>query len=542
MKHHNKWTRYIIGSLAIITAVVMSILISACTSPDVQVYPAPLGRAHYLQCSPSPLCMQTTQPSRSEIILSAKPFSTEEYDRIYENPFLEVTKNPLSTFSIDVDTASYANCRRFLRDHKLPPKDAVRIEEFINYFEYNYPAPTGRDPLSITCELSSCPWNKQHELLLVALQGKTLDLGELPPNNLVFLLDVSGSMNSPDKLPLLKAAMRLLVDQLRPEDRVAITVYAGAAGLVLDSTPGADKKKIQEAIASLDAGGSTAGGAGIKLAYKIAKKNFMPKGNNRIILATDGDFNVGVSSNADLTRLVESKRDDGIFLTVLGFGTGNYKDSKMEKLADNGNGNYSYIDSILEAKKALVNEFGGTLVTIAKDVKLQLEFNPSSVKAYRLIGYENRMLRAKDFNDDKKDAGDLGAGHRVTALYEIIRAGSDEEVGHVDKLKYQKAKVIHSKDLLTLKLRYKIPTETTSKKLERIVKSEDIRSSSPSENFTFASAVAEFGLLLRDSKYKGSASYQAALDRARSAKGNDKNGYRAELIQLIEKASLLSPK
>ena len=341
---------------------------------------------------------------------------TEEYDRIYENPFLEAEGNPLSTFSIDVDTASYANSRRFLRNGQLPPKDAVRIEEFINYFNYDYPAPTGEDPFSINCELSACPWNDKHELLLIGLQGKKVEVAQFPPNNLVFLADVSGSMNRPNKLPLLKASLRLLVDKIRPEDKVALVVYAGSARMVLNSTSGKNKRKITEAIDSLRAGGSTAGGAGIRLAYQIAKDNFMPKGNNRIILATDGDFNIGRSSIAEMTRLIESKRDDGIFLTVLGFGMGNYKDSKMETLADKGNGNYAYIDNIREAKKALVTEMGGTLYTIAKDVKLQLEFNPATVSSYRLIGYENRMLKKEDFNDDKKDAGELGAGHRVTAL------------------------------------------------------------------------------------------------------------------------------
>ena len=467
--------------------------------------------------------------------------STEEYDRIYENPFLQAKGNPLSTFSIDVDTASYANSRRFLRDGQLPPKDAVRVEEFINYFDYEYPAPTGTDPFSVNCELSACPWNEKSELLLVGLQGRKIDLAQMPTSNLVFLIDVSGSMQQGNKLPLLKASMRLLVDNLRPEDKVAIVVYAGAAGLVLDSTAGTDRNQIQDAIDSLSAGGSTAGGAGIKLAYKVAQDNFLPDGNNRIILATDGDFNVGESSDAGLTRLVEEKRKGGVFLTVLGFGNGNYKDSKMEKLADKGNGNYAYIDNVREAKKALVTEVGGTLFAIAKDVKLQLEFNPAIVSSYRLIGYENRMLKAEDFNNDKKDAGELGAGHRVTALYEIVRVGAEEQVAKVDKLKYQKkVKLTKSKDLLTLKLRYKEPKEDESQLITKVIQADEITVEKPSENWALASAVAEFALLMRDSQHKGTASFESALTRARSARGQDEHGYRTELAQLIEEANLLA--
>ena len=469
--------------------------------------------------------------------------STEEYDRIYENPFLEAKENPLSTFSIDVDTASYANSRRFLRNGRLPPKDAVRIEEFINYFNYDYPAPTGADPFSVNCELGPCPWNEKHELFMIGLQGKKIEVDQLPPSNLVFLADVSGSMSSHNKLPLLKKSLRMLVDNMRPEDKVALVVYAGAAGLVLDSTSGKEKKKILAAIENLNAGGSTAGGAGIQLAYKVAKENFMPEGNNRIILATDGDFNVGQSSDADLTRMVEEKRKGGVFLTVLGFGTGNYKDSKMEKLADKGNGNYAYVDSIREAKKALVTEMGGTLFTIAKDVKLQLEFNPATVSSYRLIGYENRMLKKEDFNDDKKDAGELGAGHRVTALYEIVRVGVEEPVAKVDELKYQKeAKLIKSKDMLTLKLRYKAPKETKSTLMTKVVRANDITPKKASDNWTFASAVAEFAMVIRDSKHKGTASFDSALDRARKARGKDEHGYRAEFVHLIEEADLLAGK
>ena len=366
--------------------------------------------------------------------------NTEEYDAIHENIFLEPSKNPLSTFSIDVDAASYSNIRRFLNNGQKPPIDAVRIEEMVNYFAYDYREPDGEDPLSIYTEIGVSPWNENHQLLHIGLQGKNVPTVDLPASNLVFLIDVSGSMAADNKLPLLRSSFKLLTKQLRAEDRVAIVVYAGAAGLVLPSTAGDQKDKINSALDNLQAGGSTAGGAGINLAYKIAKENFSEGGNNRVILATDGDFNVGASSNAAMERLIEEKRKDNIFLTVLGFGMGNYKDSKMETLADKGNGNYAYIDNISEAEKVLVNEFGGTLFTIAKDVKLQIEFNPAKVRAYRLIGYENRKLDKEDFNNDKKDAGDLGSGHTVTALYEIIPVGveSGEFIQAVDDLKYQK--------------------------------------------------------------------------------------------------------
>ena len=390
----------------------------------------------------------------------------------------------------------------------------------INYFTYDYPQPKGNAPFSIITEVSKCPWNQQNNLVMIGLQGKEIKI---------------------DKLPLLKSAFKLLTKQLRSVDRVSIVVYAGAAGLVLDSISGNQKNKILQAIDNLNAGGSTAGGAGIKLAYKIAKENLISKGNNRIIIATDGDFNIGASSDSALVRMIEEKRDDGIFLTVLGFGMGNYKDNKMEKLADKGNGNYAYIDDIMEAKKVLVNELGTTLFTIAKDVKLQIEFNPSEVKAYRLIGYENRILAKEDFNDDKKDAGELGAGHSVTAFYEIVPADSTQTFSKVDDLKYQKTKINESKELLTVKLRYKKPDENKSKLISKIVKSGDVKNEM-SENCAFASAVAEFGMLLRDSKYKGTSSYKSILDRARNSKGKDFNGYRAELVRLVERAELVESK
>ena len=476
--------------------------------------------------------------------------NAEEYDRIYENAFLESRENPLSTFSIDVDTASYSNVRRFLNQGQLPPPDAVRIEEMINYFTYDYPQPQGKDPFSITTEAAVCPWDPNHNLVMVGLQGKELDAKTLVPSNLVFLIDVSGSMDDPQKLPLLKSAFRIMVNQLKEQERIAIVAYAGNAGLVLESTPDYDKQRILEAINRLEAGGSTAGGEGIQLAYQVAKQNFISNGNNRVILATDGDFNVGVSSDSELVRLIEEKRNEGIFLSVLGFGTGNYKDSKMEKLADKGNGTYHYIDSLKEGEKVLVKELGSLLFTIAKDVKIQIEFNPNQVKTYRLIGYENRMMAKEDFNDDTKDAGELGAGHTVTALYEIVPANSREDVGtNVDPLRYQLPTVVKpSNDLMTVKLRYKEPKGFTSQLITKTVSESEIKQAyfynripAVSENFRFASAVAEFGLLLRNSQYKGNASYDHVLEQANQARGNDVWGYRSEFIGLIERAKSLNP-
>lgn len=472
-------------------------------------------------------------------------FNREQYNRIYENPFQRVLTTPLSTFGIDVDTASYSNIRRFISNGVLPPKDAVRLEELINYFHYDYPQPKGDQPFSITTEVSKTPWNSQHKLVHIGLQGKSIATKDLPPNNLVFLLDVSGSMDAPDKLPLVKASLNYLVKELRAIDRVTIVVYAGAAGLVLPPTSGKQKDQILAAIENLKAGGSTAGGAGIQLAYKMAQENFLKGGNNRVILATDGDFNVGVSSDAELVRLIEAEREKGIFLTVLGFGTGNLQDAKMEQLANKGNGNYAYIDSLLEAKKVLVNQMGGTLLTIAKDVKIQVEFNPAKVQAYRLIGYENRLLAAQDFNDDQKDAGELGAGHSVTALYEIIPAGVESEVKlpEVDELKYQRpggtANVPQSDELLQIKLRYKQPNETTSQLITQPVKDQRIELEKASANFRFAAAVAAFGMILRDSEYKGVANFNEVLALANQAKGEDQEGYRAEFIKLVESCKTL---
>jgi Ca-activated chloride channel family protein len=471
-------------------------------------------------------------------------FNTEEYDHIAENNFHKVTDDPLSTFSIDVDAASYSNVRRFLNSNQLPPADAVRVEEMINYFHYDYPQPLKEDPFSINTEISSCPWNANHKLVMIGLQGKKIPAENLPACNLVFLIDVSGSMQDPNKLPLVKSSLKLLVEQLREQDKISIVVYAGNAGLVLPASSGSNKTKIKEAIDQLEAGGSTAGGAGIQLAYKTAKENFIRNGNNRIILCTDGDFNVGVSSNGELERMVEKERESGVFLTVLGYGMGNYKDSKMQILADKGNGNHAYIDGESEAKKVLVNEFGGTMFTIAKDVKLQIEFNPSRVQGYRLIGYENRLLNKEDFNDDKKDAGELGSGHTVTALYEIIPVGVDDEfLKKVDELKYQKkaksSKASGSDEMLTVKFRYKEPSGSESKLIEHPVIDKEIAFDHTSENFRFAASVAEFGMLLTDSKFKSNASFAHVIQTAKNAKGKDSEGYRKEFITLVRKADNL---
>lgn len=470
--------------------------------------------------------------------------NTEAYSHIDENPFLEIARAPLSTFSIDVDTASYSNARRFLKDGQLPPKDAVRIEELINYFSYDYPQPVGDAPFSVTAEISEAPWNPSHRLVAIGLQGKRIPMENMPPANLVFLLDVSGSMNEARKLPLVKSSMKMLAEQLTARDRVAMVVYAGSSGLVLPSTSGDRKGEILAAIDRLDAGGSTNGGEGIQLAYKISQENFIKNGVNRVILATDGDFNVGTTSEGELVRLIEEKRQSGVFLSVLGFGTGNVKDSTMEKLADKGNGNYAYIDSLGEARKVLGEQIGGTLFTIAKDVKIQVEFNPKQAAAYRLIGYENRLLRDQDFNDDTKDAGEIGAGHTVTALYEVVPIGQKYENPGVDQLKYQQpaqpSEMASSNELMTVKLRYKPPTQDESKLVSVSLADSKGKLGNASENFKFASAVAAFGMLLRDSKYKADATYNKVLELARASAGADAQGYRSEFIQLVETARTLS--
>jgi len=470
---------------------------------------------------------------------------SEEYKSIIENDFQKVSRNPLSTFSIDVDRASYSNVRRIVNDGFLPPIDAVRIEEMINYFEYDYPTPVNEQPFSINMEYSICPWNIKNKLVLIGLQGKKIENEKLPANNLVFLIDVSGSMSSPDKLPLLKTALEMLIENLRPIDNVAIVVYAGAAGEILPSTSASKKNKILEAINNLNAGGSTAGGQGIELAYKIAKRNFINNGNNRVILATDGDFNVGVSSDEELIKLIEEKRNQDIFLSVLGFGTGNLKDSKMEQLANKGNGNYAYIDNLLEAKKVLVKEMGSTLFTIAKDVKIQVEFNPSIVKSYRLVGYENRKLNDEDFNDDTKDAGEIGAGHTVTALYEIVTTNEIENDNKVDSLKYQNQVATNYQnlnELLTIKFRYKEPIGKKSKLITQTLNNSMLTFENASENFKFSSMVAAFGQNLRVSKYKGNLSYKEIVQALKQSKGLDQEGYRAELIRLVETTEIIDKK
>lgn len=475
-----------------------------------------------------------------------RPLNTtdESYAALSENSFMAVNKNPLSTFSIDVDAAAYSNVRRFLNNGNLPPKDAVRIEEMINYFDYDYPQPTGNAPINIVTEVSAAPWNNSHRLLHIGMQAKTIASNNLPASNLVFLIDVSGSMSDANKLPLLVSSLKMLTDNLREKDKVAIVVYAGSSGLVLPSTSGNNKMAIKTALEKLSAGGSTAGGEGLELAYQVAAANFIKAGNNRIILATDGDFNVGRSSDADMQKLIEEKRKSGIFLTVLGYGMGNYKDSKMEILANKGNGNYAYIDNISEARKVLINEFGGTLFTVAKDVKLQLEFNPAKVQSYRLIGYENRLLADEDFNNDKKDAGEIGSGHTVTAIYELIPVGIKSEFApSIDPLKYQsqekKAVSNSSNELLTIKLRYKNPDGNSSKLLQKEVV--DLGYNVPtSANFKFSAAVASFGMLLRQSDYKQNSSFKQVIDLAAAGLGEDKEGYRNEFLRLVKSTQLMA--
>ncbi len=478
-----------------------------------------------------------------------KEFNTEAYDRIVDNPFLAATENPLSTFSIDVDTASYSNVRRFLTSGQRPPPDSVRIEELVNYFPYRYEPPKGDNPFAAHVEVASCPWAAEHRLVRIGLKGKEIAKEKRPMSNLVFLLDVSGSMQDYAKLPLVKQSMRLLVQELTENDRVAVVVYAGNEGLALPPTTGDQKEKILAAIDQFEAGGSTNGGAGIMLAYKIATENFIKGGTNRVVLCTDGDFNVGVTNQGDLTRLIEEKAKSGVFLSVLGFGMGNLKDSTMEKLSDKGNGNYAYIDTLQEGRKVLVEQMTGTLITIAKDVKIQIEFNPAQVASYRLIGYENRLLAKEDFNDDKKDAGEIGAGHTVTALYEVVPVAALADRGKeatggtipsVDPLKYQTPAQPNAAakrgELLTLKLRYKAPDGDTSKLLEFPVTDKGAKFSDSSSDFRFASAVAAFGMILRDSPHKGNATFAAVAEIAEESKGDDKSGYRREFIGLAQRA------
>ncbi|MDF2538042.1 MAG: von Willebrand factor type [Herbinix sp.] len=464
---------------------------------------------------------------------NTEDYNTEEYNTIVESSFKSAKDYPMSTFSVDVDTASYSNIRRMINNGGEVVPDAVRVEEMINYFKYDYSKPTGDTPFSVNTELSECPWNENAKLLLIGLQAKDIDLVDRPNSNLVFLLDVSGSMYSEDKLPLMQKAFIMLTENLNENDRISIVTYAGMEKVVLEGARGDETMKIVGALEELSAGGSTAGAAGITKAYELAEEYYIEGGNNRVILATDGDLNVGITSEGDLTRLIENKRENGVYLSVLGFGTGNIKDNKMETLADNGNGNYSYIDSFLEAKKVLVEEMGGTLFTVAKDVKLQVEFNPAYIKGYRLIGYENRMLNTEDFNDDTKDAGEIGAGHRVTALYELIESSSKQEVPESD-LKYQSEGTLSdSKEWLTINIRYKEPDQDISQLLSVVVDESNYTSIMP-ENLLFASSVAAFGMLLRDSQWKGTASYQMILDNL-SNQDLLEDVYKDEFISIVKK-------
>ena len=502
---------------------------STAAAQTVESAPAPVALHDFTEVAPSP------------------PPDAEQFDKHPDNKFLAVADAPQTTLSIDVDTASYANVRRFLNQNMMPPVDAVRIEELLNYFPYNDPPPSanGSHPLAVRVEVGGCPWNPDHRLARVALTSKPIPVEGRPICNLVFLVDVSGSMEQPNKLPLVKHSLSRLVEELGENDRIAIVVYAGASGLVLPSTSCLNKAEILSAIDNLQAGGSTNGGAGIQLAYDVAVSNFVKKGANRVILATDGDFNVGVTSRDDLIKLIEAKRTSGVYLSVLGFGMGNLKDSQLEQLADKGNGNYAYIDSREEAEKVLVKEMGANLVTVAKDVKFQVEFHPSQVSAYRLIGYENRLLNVEDFADDTKDAGEVGAGHHVTALYELVPPGKQAVPGlkAVGPLKYQEAaKVIPSKETLTVHVRYKLPDEETSRPFEVAAEDQGLDFSRSSSDFKFAASVAGFGMLLRQSPYKGSLTYAGVQEIAASAKADDPNGYRKEFVELVKKARALAPR
>ncbi|KOY85344.1 hypothetical protein AD998_03500 [bacterium 336/3] len=468
---------------------------------------------------------------------------TDEYNKIEDNPFKSAQKEPLSTFSIDVDNASYSQVRYNIERGQLPQKDVVRIEEMINYFDYDYEEPTGEHPFTINTELASCPWNPQNKLVHIGLQGKNLDYRNLKPSNLVFLIDISGSMNDENKLPLVKKSMSILLNELSDKDKVSIVVYAGSEGLALPATKASEKEKIMEALDNLQAGGSTAGGAGITLAYKVAEENLIKGGNNRIILCSDGDFNVGVSSTAELVRMVEEKRKLDIYLTICGFGMGNYKDGRLEDVAKNANGNYFYIDNLQEAQKVFAKEMRANMFTIAKDVKIQVEFNPKWVQAYRLIGYENRIMANEDFNDDKKDAGELGAGHTVTALYEIVPVGvKSEYVSKTDDLKYQQNQLSNqsqSNELMTVKFRYKPLKKEESVLITQVIGKNSQDWESTSDNFRFSASVASFGMLLRESPYKGKSNYEQVLSMARGSKGKDNNGYRSDFIQMVESAKML---
>ena len=478
----------------------------------------------------------------SACVIRSNPM-TERYAEYAENEFVSPKSEPLSTFGLDVDTSSYSLMRSSISDQKrLPPKDSVRLEEFVNYFKYDYPQPKGDEPVAVDCELATCPWNAKHRLLRLGVQAKTVEEKNLPPCNLTFLIDVSGSMAWNNGLEMAKQGLKMLVEKLRDEDHVAIVTYANGTAVRLPSVSGREKKAIGSVIDELYASGGTAGGDGIQRAYAEAQKNFDKQANNRVILVTDGDFNIGISSPKELEDFIAAKRESGVFLTVLGVGRGNYQDANMKKLANAGNGNYAFLDSVLEAKKVMMNEFGGTLMTVAKDVKVQIEFNPSEVEGYRLLGYENRRLAAKDFNDDKKDAGEIGSGHTMTAFYEIIPAGTGEMGAGTDPLKYQKSETAKSGELMTVKMRYKKPDGDRSILIEKAHTAAEMTRKKPSVDFRFASAVAEFALLLEDSKHKGDASFAKLIERARNAKGEDCEGYRAEFIRLAETAELMDAK
>ncbi|MES1184080.1 MAG: VWA domain-containing protein [Myxococcales bacterium] len=504
-----------------------------------------LGGTHAFKAAPGrPNVLAPPPAPTSAPIERDREMNTENYAHVTENPFLSVQNQPLSTFSVDVDTASYSNSRRFLAEGTLPPKDAIRIEEWVNYFAYDYAQPTGNAPFAVSTEVTSCPWNSAHQLVRIGIKGKEMREENLPPRNLVFLLDVSGSMMSPDKLPLVKRGLSLMTDSLRPQDSLAIVVYAGNSGLVLPATSGRERGKILKALDSLEAGGSTNGGAGIQLAYSVAQQQFKKGGINRVILATDGDFNVGTTSDGELVRLIEDKRKSGVFLTVLGFGTGNTKDSTMEMLADKGNGNYAYVDTLAEARKVLVREAGSTLVTIAKDVKLQVEMNPLKVSSYKLIGYENRLLAKEDFNDDQKDAGEIGAGHTVTALYEIVPKGVPSPVTtSVDPLKYQAPGTVTpsaaSGELMTISVRYKPPQGDVSTKLSVVVPDQSKPIAQASDDYRFGVAVANVALLLRGSPDVKQSSLESARGLAAGALGQDLHGDRREFLAMLDEARRL---
>lgn len=528
---------------------VETVMMEEASVPAAEEAMPDVAEAVYPEVSPPAPPAPQPAPMRQVVVMPERAvppplYHTESYANVPEGAFQSAAIAPLSTFSIDVDTASYANVRRYLNDGQRPPRDAVRIEELLNYFRYDYPAPAGDAPFATLTEVASCPWRPEHYLARIGIKGREIPADRRPAANLVFLIDVSGSMDAPDKLPLVRQSLHLLAEQLEARDRIAMAVYAGATGLALPSTRGDRKRPIMAALDELRSGGSTNGGAGIQLAYRIARENFIDGGINRVILATDGDFNVGITSQPDLLALIEQKRQEGIFLTVLGFGTGNLKDRTLEMLADKGNGVYAYIDSLREGRKVLVEQLSGTLQTIAKDVKIQVEFNPARIEAYRLIGYENRALAAEDFNDDTKDAGEIGAGHTVTALYELAPAGAHT----VDPLRYQPGRVAiappvaaPANELFNLKLRYKAPDSDTSSRLEFPFRDEVEAFEDSTRDFKFASAVAGFGMLLRDSEHKGGTSWDSVLAWAGEGRGEDELGYRDEFVGLVQKARRTEP-